>query len=211
MTLPPTSASLDDLLRLLGLVGEQDQIECKESAWQLPKDIWETVSAFANTSGGTLLLGIAEQGGRFQVAGLLDAAKIQHDLVSGLRAILNVPMAAQIEALVVNIGDEERVLLSAYIPEAIAYQKPVYIRSRGLDKGCYKRVGGHDMPCTEDDLARFFQDRALISPDMLVLATLNIRSVFRGSRFRGDVRTGPSTSDLNDPEGATMVENNGLR
>ncbi|MCX6032016.1 MAG: putative DNA binding domain-containing protein [Chloroflexi bacterium] len=130
-------------------------------------DVWETVSAFANTNGGTLLLGIAERGGRFEIAGLVDAAKIQHALVSGLRETLNVPIAAQVEPLVVNTDDAERVILSAYIPEAIAYQKPVYIRGQGLDKGCYRRVGEHDMPCTEDDLARFFQDRALISPDML--------------------------------------------
>ncbi len=167
MTTPSIYADLDDLLRFLGLAGEYGQIECKESAWQLPRDVWETVSAFANTNGGTLLLGIAEQGGRFEVAGLVDAVKTQQDLVSGLREILNVPIAAQVEPLVVTVGDEERVLLSAYIPEAIAYQKPVYIRRQGLDKGCYKRVGGHDMPCTEDDLARFFQDRALISSDML--------------------------------------------
>jgi len=67
-------------------------------------------------------------------------------LVSGLRETLNVPIGAQVEPLVVNVGGEERVLLSTSIPEAIAYQKPVYIRSQGLDKGCYKRVGGHDMP-----------------------------------------------------------------
>lgn len=167
MTTPPTYASLDDLLRFLGLAGEHGQVECKESAWQLPRDVWETVSAFANTNGGILLLGVAERGGRFEIAGLVDAVKTQHDLVSGLREMLNVPIAAQVEPLVVNVGDAERVILSAYIPEAIAYQKPVYMRSQGLDKGCYKRVGGHDMPCTEDDLARFFQDRALISPDML--------------------------------------------
>ena len=157
---------LDDLLRSLSLIGEHAQIECKESAWQLSKDVWETVSAFANTRGGTIVLGIAERPGRFEITGLVDPAKIQHDLVSGLRETLNTPIAAQVEPLVVTVGDEERVILSTYIPEAIPYQKPVYIRSRGLDKGCYKRVGGHDMPCTEDDLARLFQDRALISPDM---------------------------------------------
>jgi len=167
MILPSTYASLDDLLHALGLAGEHGQIECKESAWQLPRDVWETVSAFANTNGGTLLLGVAERRGRFEIVGLVEPIRVQHDLVNGLREALNVPIAARVEPLIVNVGGEERVLLTAYIPEAIAYQKPVYIRSRGLDKGCYKRVGGHDMPCTEDDLARFFQDRALISPDML--------------------------------------------
>ncbi len=130
-------ATLDDLLRTLGLTGEHGQVECKESAWQLPKDVWETVSAFANTAGGILLLGIAERGGRYDVVGLVDAARIQHDLVSGLREMLNVPIAARVEPLIVNVGGDERVLLSAYIPEAIAYQKPIYIRSQGLDRSCW--------------------------------------------------------------------------
>ena len=43
------------------------------------------------------------------------------------------------------------------------------------------------------------------------LATLNIRSVFRGSRLRGDVRTGLSTADLIGLEGPTMPEHQDLR
>ena len=128
-------ASLDDLLAELGLTGENDQVECKESGWQLPKDVWESMSAFANTTGGTLLLGVAERQGRFEIAGVIDAAKVQHDLVSGLRDMLNVQITAQVEPLVVNVGGQERVVLSAYIPEAISYQKPIYVRRQGLDKG----------------------------------------------------------------------------
>lgn len=158
--------SLDTLLHDLDLLGETVQIECKESAWQLPRDLWETVSAFANTAGGMLLLGVAERRGRFEVTGLTDLEKQQHDLATGLRDVLNTPITAHIRAHRVSVGAETRVVLSVYIPEALRYQKPIYIRKAGLDKGCYRRVGGADMPCTEDDLARFFQDRALISPDM---------------------------------------------
>lgn len=161
-----TRFSLDELLRTLGLTGEHGQVECKESAWQLSRDVWETVSAFANTAGGTILLGVAEREGRFEIAGLIDAPGIQHDLVNGLRDVLNVPVAAQVEPLVVAVGGEERVVLSVYIAEAILYQKPIYVRSQGLDRGCFRRVAGHNMPCTEEDLARFFQERALISADM---------------------------------------------
>ena len=161
------SISWEKLLRNLSLTGERTEIECKESAWRLPDDIWETVSAFSNTAGGTLLLGVAERGGRFEIAGLIDAPRIQHDLASGLRDRMNVPIPAQVELLVVPVDDKEHVLLSAYIPEALPYQKPIYVRRKGLDRGCYKRVAGHDMPCTEDDLARFFQARSLISADMM--------------------------------------------
>jgi ATP-dependent DNA helicase RecG len=161
-------ASLETLLRDLDLLGETAQIECKESLWRLPQGLWETVFAFAfaNTAGGTILLGVAERRGRFEVTGLLDVEKQQHDLASGLRDVLNTPISAHVRAHRVTLDGEDRVVLSVYVPEALRYQKPIYVRKAGMDKGCYRRVGGEDMPCTEDDLARFFQDRALISPDM---------------------------------------------
>ena len=159
-------SSLEALLHRLGLIGESAQVECKESAWQLPRSVWETVSAFSNTAGGTLLLGVAQRADQFVVTGLLDAPKIQHDLAAGLRDVMNVPIPAQVEPLIVPVTGQERVILRVYVPEALPYQKPIYIRSAGLDKGSYKRVAGADMPCTEDDLARFFQARSLISPDM---------------------------------------------
>ena len=164
--------SLEALLHRLGLIGESAQVECKESLWQLPRDVWETVSAFSNTAGGTLLLGVAQHAGQFVVTGLLDAPKIQHDLATGLHDVMNVPIPAQVEPLILPVAGEERVILRVYIPEALPYQKPIYVRSAGLDKGCYKRVAGEDMPCTEDDLARFFQARSLISPDMTPVPTV---------------------------------------
>lgn len=157
---------LDDLLHDLDVLGEGAQIECKASLWKLSQDLWETVSAFSNTSGGVILLGVAERHGHFEVSGLLELEKQQHDLATGLRDRLNIPIPARVALHHVSADSKTHVVISVYVPEALRYQKPIYIRKSGLDKGCYKRVGGEDMPCTEDDLARYFQDRALISPDM---------------------------------------------
>ncbi|WP_440056250.1 AlbA family DNA-binding domain-containing protein [Pseudoalteromonas sp. T1lg65] len=50
---------------------EGNELECKKSKKDLPKDFWETYSAFANTNGGTVLLGVEELGdGTFQAVGV---------------------------------------------------------------------------------------------------------------------------------------------
>lgn len=43
------------LLRLQDI--EWEDFECKQSLNELPKNIWETVSAFSNTVGGWIILG----------------------------------------------------------------------------------------------------------------------------------------------------------
>jgi hypothetical protein len=48
---------------------EWDDFEVKKASGELPKNIWETVSAFANTSGGWIVLGITQQGKNFEITG----------------------------------------------------------------------------------------------------------------------------------------------
>ena len=42
------------------LEAENQDIECKQCKRILPKDLWSTYSAFANTHGGKIILGITE-------------------------------------------------------------------------------------------------------------------------------------------------------
>lgn len=51
---------------------ENHERECKLEEDAIPESIWETYSAFANTDGGTILLGVREHRDSFTINGLTD-------------------------------------------------------------------------------------------------------------------------------------------
>ena len=59
----------DELLKHIKL-GEDKTIEFKSAKGGLYKSIWESVSAFANTNGGHIILGIEEKEGSFHLGSL---------------------------------------------------------------------------------------------------------------------------------------------
>lgn len=75
----------DELLSRLQDI-EWDDFEVKEAKSELPKSIWETVSAFCNTSGGWIVLGVAQQGKHFEVTGVGNIEKLEQDFFGVLRS-----------------------------------------------------------------------------------------------------------------------------
>ena len=65
----------ETLLQRLDL-GEDQDVEFKLAEGGLPRSLWETISAFANTEGGTVVLGVAEQGEKHEIVGVRSAAKL---------------------------------------------------------------------------------------------------------------------------------------
>lgn len=66
--------------------GERVTLECKKALRSIPNSLWDTYSAFANTYGGTILLGVVEhieerdRSKRFEIVGVEDVDKIRKDL-----------------------------------------------------------------------------------------------------------------------------------
>ena len=55
--------------------GEMVHLECKLARSAIPASFWETYSSFANTDGGTILLGVKEENHVFTIEGVEDAHK----------------------------------------------------------------------------------------------------------------------------------------
>ena len=60
---------------------EWDDFEVKEALDKMPDNVWETVSAFCNTSGGWIVFGIKQKGKRFEVQGVNNGEKTESDFL----------------------------------------------------------------------------------------------------------------------------------
>ncbi|AYD90722.1 AAA family ATPase [Actinomyces lilanjuaniae] len=124
--------------------------EVKSAAGGLPKSLWETVSAFANTDGGTIILGLDEREG-FAPAEGFDADRIMDALVAGLQQDPKVrPVqegAYRIERAVVD-GAPVVVLEVDSLREYPGAHLPCHVVARGVAQGSYKRVDDQDRRLT---------------------------------------------------------------
>lgn len=65
---------------------EWDDFEVKTAKSDLPKNIWETVSAFSNCSGGWIVLGVKQSGRMFKIIGVDNIEKLEQDFFGTLRS-----------------------------------------------------------------------------------------------------------------------------
>jgi ATP-dependent DNA helicase RecG len=134
--------------RTLPNTPEQNNIEYKScSQGRLPADLWQTISAFSNTDGGKIYIGIDPTGSPIGLtAEHLDIA--QQNVVSLCEGIFNVPIVPDI--IVINNN-----YLAVEIPPTPAQIRPIFKRTSGTNRGTYVRVGSTNRLANEEHIKRF--------------------------------------------------------
>ena len=114
-------------------------VEAKLAWGGLPKRLWETLSAFANTSGGGVIILGLDEGANFEVVGVENPRKTLQDLGN---------MTADMEPRLSPVIDvkeiDGRALVVAEVPELLPSQKPCYYRPAGHSNGAFVRVADGD-------------------------------------------------------------------
>ena len=153
---------------------ENNRIEAKKALGGLPRSIWETYSAFANTLGGVILLGVEEYADKsLHPVNLPDPEGMVRDFWNAI----NNPSKASINILtdrnVQIVEIEGNRIIEITVPRAERGVKPVYIAGNPLT-GSYRRNGEGDYRCTREEVQAMLRDAAAKTQDMIVLETMGL-------------------------------------
>ena len=154
-----TDRDIKDLLAY----GETIHLECKEGKNDVPKALWETYSAFANTYGGIILLGIHEDKNeyvfekRFSITGVTSPSRIITNFWNTLNSDEKVNANLLKDENVYSVEVDGKSVVVIEVPQADYRQKPVYINGNPV-KGSFKRTYEGDYHCTEGEVRSMMRD-----------------------------------------------------
>jgi len=141
----------EELLNRLADI-EWEDFEVKEAKSEIPRNTWETVSAFSNTAGGWLIFGVKQSGKKFEITGLHNPEKTEQDFTTTLRGEkFNIKIIPKSE----HFNFDEKTILAFYIP--ISDKKPVYFNSLS---NTFIRTASGDQRATKEEIDAMFRDQA---------------------------------------------------
>ena len=140
---------------------EGNRLEAKKAQGGLPESIWETYSAFANSLGGLILLGVIENEDKsFSSVALPDPDQLAADFWNSLNrpGVVSQNILEPDDVQIVEADGHNIVVIR--VPRASRAQKPVYI-GNDIWSGTYHRSGEGDYRCTHDDIQKMLDKKAL--------------------------------------------------
>lgn len=168
----------------LHLYQENNRIEAKQAQGGLPHSIWETYSAFANTLGGIILLGVKETADKsFQSVRLSSPEWLADEfwqlITDGSHVNVNILTRDDIR---IEESEGNRIVVIE-VPKAAPKDRPVYIGSDPFS-GSYRRNGEGDCRCTYEEVSSMLRDSADLTPDRKLISELSLNDLNAGSIIR---------------------------
>ncbi len=149
---------------------EKVNLEVKAAQGGVPNSIWETYSSFANTFGGTIILGISEnkETGKFVPVGVSDSKKMISDIWNVLNNRQKISANILLEDMVYSREYEGRDYIVIEVPRADRRDKPIFIGT-DMFNGSFRRNHEGDYHCSKEEVRAMIRDQSDTSADSLVL------------------------------------------
>ena len=139
---------------------EDIHTEYKKAKKNVPNDMWETVSAFANTDGGNIYLGVTEDKNNkvssFYPSGVENINAVITDLLDTVKNHNKISTQAFKEKDIETIEINNKKIIKISVPKADYKDRPVYLK--GDIKNTYIREGERDSKANGDDLKSIIID-----------------------------------------------------
>ncbi len=146
-------------IRLLTKQGESNEVEFKSARGGLPASLWESYSAFANTNGGVIVLGVREKDGRFVPDGLSKETAVRYEKnfwdLAHNRGKVSVCLPREDNVYTEEIDGSY--ILVCEIPRASYELRPVFLNNVPFGN-TYRRNHEGDYLCTDAEVRRMFAD-----------------------------------------------------
>ena len=208
---------LDDFVRemlsTIRAVGtDLTTVEVKAGAGGLPKSIVETASAFANTDGGVIILGLDETADFAPIE--IDAGKLASDLASACADQLDPPIRPHVDL----VDIEGHTLVAAIVDELPPTQKPCFVKARGIERGSYVRTFDGDRSLSTYEVHVIQSSRGQPDDDCAVVVGAGIDAldavlvsalIRRLRATRGQVFSSASDDEILAMMGVTTNRNGG--
>ncbi len=163
---------LETLLLHINL-GEDQDIEFKSADGGLPNDVWETVSSFANTDGGNIVLGVSEGKSGVAISGVRNPNGLLKNFWNNHNNLqkLSIPICSNSDVQVLKLGADNLVMIR--VPRATRTQRPVYINNNPMT-GTFKRNFEGDYRCTSSEVRQMLRDASDEPQDVKILEGFNL-------------------------------------
>ncbi len=197
------------------LKGERVTLECKRAESEVPKELWKTYSAFANTIGGLILLGVDENlkekdpSKKFQIIGIEDVQKTLNDFwntINSDKVSENILTDKDVE--VVDIDGKK--IICIHVPMADFRMKPIYLNGN-VYKGSYRRNHEGDYHCTERQVRTMIRDSFEDGNDGILIEHYNMDDIDLDTlhRYRTLFRVWNNDHVWNEVDDKTFLRNLG--
>ena len=185
--------------------GEPTEIEAKSGAGGYPKSAVDTMVAFANTSGGVILIGIDEESG-FSIVGVPDPAQYRDAAVGQAQDAIDPPI--QIDVEFVELDGKQIVVID--VPETSPEQKPVHLKSKGPSTGALIRSGDGDRRMTPAEIGLLYASRSQPVFDRAPVLQASVGDLASGAVARTLERVRAGTPALRQMDDERMMRQLGI-